>query len=41
MSNYASVGLRVIQPDMSEVVFIASEMGVTLKSSSCWFRGNA
>lgn len=38
MSNYASVGLKVIHPDM---VFIASEVRVTLRSSSYWFRGSA
>lgn len=41
MSNYSSVGLKVIQTDVSEVVFTVSEIRVTLRSSSCWFRGNA
>lgn len=40
MSNYTSAGLKVTHPDTSEVIFTASGMGVTLRSSP-WFTGSA
>lgn len=40
MSNYASVGFKVIQAYESEVAVRAREMKVTLRLS-CWFRGSS